>query len=142
MAALDCAWVITERMCGLKRSTAAASSSVTRGLLRARSASSSLRTMPWRLMVKASAPRSERTALDTVAFMPWMSETTVMIDDTATMLPSSVNSERSLFAQIELSASFTDSKILAHRAATAVAPDRSPTPGRRPPCCAPSRTGR
>ena len=43
-----------------------------------------------------------------------MSATTVMIDDTATMLPSSVSSERSLFAQIELSASRTDSKIWDH----------------------------
>ena len=30
-----------------------------------------------------------------------MSDTTVMIDDTATMLPSSVSSDRSLFAQID-----------------------------------------
>src|SRR5687767_9499365 len=34
-----------------------------------------------------------------------------MIDDTATMLPSSVSNDRSLFAQIDPSASLTDSKI-------------------------------
>ena len=43
--------------------------------------------------------------------MPWMSDTTVMIDDTATMLPSSVSNDRSLLAQMELSASLIDSKI-------------------------------
>ena len=47
----------------------------------------------------------------TAPLTPVMSATTVMIDATATMLPSSVSSERSLFAQIELSASLTDSKI-------------------------------
>ena len=47
----------------------------------------------------------------TAAFTPWISATTVMIDDTATMLPSSVSSDRSLFAQIDASASMTDSKI-------------------------------
>ena len=32
--------------------------------------------------------------------MPWMSDTTAMIEMTATMLPSTVRNERSLFAQI------------------------------------------
>ena len=80
-----------------------------RGLLRWRSASSWLRVMPMRCTVNASAPRSERMALDTALFTPVMSATTVMIDDTATMLPSSVSSDRSLLAQMEASASFTDS---------------------------------
>ncbi len=47
----------------------------------------------------------------TALLTPVISATTVMIDPTATMLPSSVSSERSLFAQIELNASRTDSKI-------------------------------
>ena len=40
-------------------------------------------------------------ASDTAPFTPWMSATTAMIDDTATMLPSSVSSDRSLLAQID-----------------------------------------
>src|SRR5262245_24386943 len=84
-----------------------------RGLLRARSASSSLRIIPIRSIVNASAPRSDTTASDQVAFIPWISDTTVMIDDTATMLPRSVSSDRSLFAQIELRASRIDSRICA-----------------------------
>ncbi len=47
-------------------------------------------------------------------FTPWMSATTVMIDDTATMLPSSVSIDRSLLAQIDASASLTDSQNLLH----------------------------
>ena len=93
-----------------KRSTARASSRVMRGLLRWRSTSSWLRAMPVRRMVNESAPRSETMASDTAPFTPWMRATTAMIDDTATMLPSSVRSERSLLDQIESSASFTDSQ--------------------------------
>src|SRR4029453_18136245 len=44
--------------------------------------------------------------------MPWMSVTTAMIDVTATMLPSTVMNERSLFAQMALSAIPTASKNL------------------------------
>ena len=44
-------------------------------------------------------------ASDTYASIPWMSDTTAMMDVTATMLPSTIMKERSLFAQIELSAS-------------------------------------
>jgi hypothetical protein len=40
-----------------------------------------------------------------------MRDTTVMIDDTATMLPNSVSNDRSLFDQMEPSASLIDSKI-------------------------------
>jgi hypothetical protein len=39
-------------------------------------------------------------AVVTYAFMPWMSDTTVTIDVTATMLPSTVMNDRSLFAQM------------------------------------------
>ncbi len=43
-------------------------------------------------------------ASDTIAFMPWMSDTTVTMDETATMLPSTVMNDRSLFAQTARSA--------------------------------------
>ena len=66
--------------------------------------------MPIRWMVNESAPRSETIASVTAAFTPVISATTVMIDDTATMLPSSVSIDRSLLAQIDASASMTDSK--------------------------------
>jgi hypothetical protein len=103
------ACAITDWMFGLNRSIASASSMVMRGLLRARSMSSSLVTMPMRSTVNESAPVRDSTASATAAFMPWISDTTVMMDDTATMLPSSVSSERSLFAQMEASASLIDS---------------------------------
>ena len=47
----------------------------------------------------------------TASLTPVMSATTVMIEDTATMLPSRVSNERSLFAQMDASASRTDSRI-------------------------------
>ena len=56
-------------------------------------------------MVNESAPRSETIASVTDGVHPGISATTVMIDDTATMLPSSVSIDRSLFAQIDASAS-------------------------------------
>ena len=40
----------------------------------------------------------------TVAFSPWMSDTTAMIDVTATMLPSTLMNERSLLLQMARSA--------------------------------------
>ena len=55
-------------------------------------------------MVKESAPTSLMIAVDTMAFIPWIRVTTVTIDVTATMLPSTVMNERSLFAQIAPSA--------------------------------------
>ena len=67
--------------------------------------------MPVRWMTNESAPRSETIASVTAPFTPVMSATTVMIDDTATMLPSSVSIERSLFAQMDDSASRIDSRI-------------------------------
>src|SRR5436190_12978422 len=42
--------------------------------------------------------------------MPWMSETTAMMDVTATMFPSTVRNDRSLFAQMALSARTTASR--------------------------------
>ncbi len=75
-----------------------------------RSKSSSFCVMPIRWMVNESAPRSDTIASVTAAFTPVISATTVMIDDTATMLPSSVSIDRSLLAQIDASASMTDSK--------------------------------
>ena len=46
--------------------------------------------------------------------MPWMSDTTAMIDVTATMLPSTVRNDRSLFAQIAWSAIAADFEELVH----------------------------
>ena len=102
---------MTGRRWSLNRFIACASSIVTSGLLRWRSKSSSFCVMPMRWMVNESAPRSDTMASVTAPLTPVISATTVMIDDTATMLPSSVSSERSLFAQIDASASRTDSKI-------------------------------
>src|SRR6187455_2147554 len=90
---------------------APASSSVRRGLLRVRSSSSSVRIGGRRWMVKESAPTPLTMAVETIAFMPWMSVTTVTIEVTATMLPSTVMNDRSLFAQMALSAIRTDSRI-------------------------------
>ena len=61
-----------------------------------------------RWIVKLSAPTSVTMASVTFAFMPWISETTAMIDVTATMLPRTVRNERSLFAQIDWSAIAAD----------------------------------
>ena len=78
-------------------------------------------------------------ASDTMAFMPWMSVTTVTIEVTATMLPSTVMNERSLFAQIAWSAMTTESKICCTRAFEAgvigsafASPARAGPPLRRP----------
>jgi hypothetical protein len=62
-------------------------------------------------MVNASAPTSVTMAFDTIAFMPWISDTTVTIDVTATMLPSTVMNDRSLLVQMDRSAIAIDSRI-------------------------------
>ena len=90
---------------------ASASSIVRIGLLRVRSSSSSLRMGGWRWIVKESAPTSLMIAVETMAFIPWIRVTTVTIDVTATMFPSTVMNERSLFAQMAESAMKTDSRI-------------------------------
>ena len=59
----------------------------------------------------------------TLAFRPWTSDTTAMIDVTATMLPSTVSSERSLFAQMACSAMRRRLEELLHLACPSV--DRS-----------------
>ena len=74
------------------------------GLLRTRSKSSSLRVTGYRWMLKESAPASLRIACLTEALSPWMSDTTAMIDVTATMLPSTVMNDRSLADQMAASA--------------------------------------
>ena len=43
--------------------------------------------------------------------MPWISDTTAMIDVTATMLPSTIMNERILFAQMDESAMPMASRI-------------------------------
>ena len=63
-----------------------------------------MRTIGARWMVKLSAPTSVMIASVTYAFIPWTSDTTAMIDVTATMLPRTVRKALSLFVQIELSA--------------------------------------
>ena len=64
-----------------------------------------------RCTTNVSAPTRPTMAPETVAFNPWMSDTTVTIEVTATMLPSTVRNDRSLFAQMECSAIQIDSKI-------------------------------
>ena len=95
---------ITAEASGLYRRTAAASRSVMRGLDCARCCSSSLRMMPNCWTMKESAPAWLRIACLTEALRPWMSDTTAMMEVTATMLPSTVISDRSLAPQMALSA--------------------------------------
>src|ERR1041385_5888960 len=96
-------------MAGLKLRMASASGSVMRGLARTRSMSSSVRVRGMLAMVNASEPTCVTIAFETIAFIPWISETTVMMEVTATMLPSTVISVRSLLPQIVCSASRTAS---------------------------------
>ena len=86
------------------RRMASASSSVIRGLFRVRSISSSLVMIPRRSTRNASAPTSDRITVFTSSVIPWISETRVTIDVTATMFPRIVRKERSLLAQIALNA--------------------------------------
>ena len=86
---------------------ASASSSVIRGLFRVRSMSSSLMMIPRRSTRNASAPTSDRITFLTSSVIPWISETRVMIEVTATMFPRMVRKERSLLAQIALNATRT-----------------------------------
>ena len=74
--------------------------------------------MPIRWMVNESAPRSDTIASVTAALTPVISATTVMIDETATMLPSSVSTDRSLLAQIDASARHDRFEKLRHDAFT------------------------
>ena len=83
-----------------------------RGLLRTLSNSSSLRVIGNCWMLNESAPAWLRIASLTDAFSPWISDTTAMIDVTATMLPSTVMNDRSLAAQIASSAISADSRNL------------------------------
>ena len=71
--------------------------------------------------------------------MPWMSDTTAMIDVTATMLPSTVRNDRSLLLQIALSAITGGFEELVHRSSTFVFRP-GVAAGRRP--RRPSRAGR
>src|SRR5436190_23077736 len=91
---------------------ARASATVRRGLFLTLSNSSSLRVMGNCWMLNASAPAWFRMAVLTDAFSPWMSDTTAMIDVTATMLPSTVMNDRSLADQIALSAIAADSTVV------------------------------
>ena len=62
-------------------------------------------------ILNVPTPTSLMMASDTYAFIPWMSDTTAMIDVTATMLPSTIMKERSLLTQTELSARTMASRI-------------------------------
>ena len=66
--------------------------------------------MPNCCTLNASAPIEDWMASLTLAFSPWTRDTTAIIDVTATMLPSTVSSDRSLFAQIACSAMVAASK--------------------------------
>ena len=57
-------------------------------------------TIPTRSIVNESEPSCETMRPVTSVLMPWMRDTTAMIEPTATMLPSIVSSDRSLFAQM------------------------------------------
>src|SRR5215510_15300631 len=91
---------------------ARASASEMRGLLRTLSNSSSLRVIGNCWMLNESAPAWLRMASLTDAFSPWISDTTAMIDVTATMLPRTVMNDRSLEDQIASSAMSADSMNL------------------------------
>src|SRR6059058_5796931 len=88
------------------------SSSETRGFERTLSNSSSLRVIGNCWMLNESAPAWFRIAPFTDALRPWMSDTTAMIEVTATMFPSTVISERSFADQMASSAIFADSRNL------------------------------
>ena len=75
------------------------------------SSSSAVRTGGRRWIVNESAPTSVTMTRETIAFMPWIRDTTVTIDATATMLPRTVMKDRSLFAQMDSSAITIDSRI-------------------------------
>src|SRR5215510_16494197 len=96
----------------LYRRIARMSSREMRGLLRTLSNSSSLRVIGNCWMLNESAPAWLRMASLTDAFSPWISDTTAMIDVTATMLPSTVMNDRSLEDQIASSAMSADSMNL------------------------------
>src|SRR5438132_9409105 len=86
--------------------------SVSRGFDRTLSKSSSLLVIGNCSTANESAPAWLRICRLTEALRPWMSETTAMIDVTATMLPSTVMNDRSLADQIASSAMTADSKYL------------------------------
>src|SRR6266850_1076546 len=92
--------------------TARASFAVMRGLLRTFSNSSSLRVIGNCWMLNESAPAWLRIASLTEAFRPWMSDTTAIIEVTATMLPSTVINDRSFADQMASSAISADSRNL------------------------------
>src|SRR3954467_10678577 len=88
------------------------SPSETRGFERTLSNSSSLRVIGNCWMLNESAPAWLRIACFTEALRPWISDTTAIIDVTATMLPSTVMNDRSLADQIASSAISADSAKL------------------------------
>src|SRR5581483_2526580 len=110
MRPADEASSITALASELKRRIARASKTEMRGLLRTFSNSSSLRVIGNCWMLNESAPAWFRIAAFTDAFSPWMSDTTAMIDVTATMLPRTVMNDRSFALQIASSAMRADSQ--------------------------------
>src|SRR5690349_17214492 len=86
------------------------SSRVTRGLPRTFSNSSSLRVIGNCWMLNESAPAWFRIACFTDALSPWISDTTAIIEVTATMLPRTVMNDRSFADQMASSAMSEDSQ--------------------------------
>src|SRR5215831_9265932 len=97
-----------------------------RGFERTLSKSSSLRVIGNCSTAKESAPAWLRIACLTDAFRPWMSDTTAIIDVTATILPSTVMNDRSFAAQIASSAMRADSRNLFIRRQDGQAPPALP----------------
>src|SRR2546423_10324817 len=86
--------------------------SVMVGLERTLSNSSSLRTIGYCSTTNESAPAWLRICCLTDALRPWISDTTAMIDVTATMLPSTVINDRSFDDQMASSAMSAESRNL------------------------------
>jgi hypothetical protein len=95
---------MTARSCDPAFRSANASLAVTRGFRHIRSRSASLVVNGARMTVNVSTLRNDTTASFTLALIPCTSETTAMIEATATMLPSTVMNDRSLLAQIAFKA--------------------------------------
>src|SRR5688572_27114945 len=126
MRARACELNMTADTSGLYFLTTSASRLVMRGLDCTFSHSSSLRTMPNCWTMNESAPASLRMARLTDAFRPWIRETTAIIDMTATMLPSTVMSDRSLAAQMALRAMPAASRYLFTVSLERAGPSRDP----------------
>ncbi len=87
-------------MLSLNLLIAAASAIRMRGLLRTRSSSCEVRITGIRWIVNVSTPTFDSIVSVTYWFIPCTSDTTAMMEVTATMFPSTVRNDRSLYSQI------------------------------------------